>query len=380
MPEHLLLEYGNSCDLGQTRYRDGFLNRLYLPYVDLQYPDYKVSDQDEKDGNDKDINHYRMIEKIYSVKCLVPEYILDSITTLPLLDTVRFYALDGRIYDASNISIASEWTPDNGWADVTIRFTCESVIQDYCCHNMQVDCYDQHPTLLIAERGNNEFRLYPVDFPPNAWADIVVNNGTEYVQLGTFNTNAYTYIDYANPYFNKMYAYANVHNYSCSYDVLQTSHEYTDYVDNGNFETLGEVAFASWIEYTGNGTVTADHDNAYKNYYCCKLYRVNVGNNPSISQIISDMVLGQYRFSFWAKADAARMIMIQINRGTDSKEYMDGDSNWVLDNTYFTFSIDTDYTEYSIILETYAVQHEIYLGLAAASTIYIDNVKMLKIG
>jgi hypothetical protein len=145
---YLVLEWGNSCDFGNILYQNGFVNRLYLD-VDVANPSYPIEEEAQPDGNNDPHPVWQKWQKLYRFEDVVPEYMLDALTLIPMHDTIYISLKSGEAGKVKEISISEpDWDETLGHlARVTIEFSFDSIIKTACCENFDLaGCYEPNLT------------------------------------------------------------------------------------------------------------------------------------------------------------------------------------------------------------------------------------------
>lgn len=125
----LKIEWRNTTDLAGLPYTAGFLQRLYLDAA-IGEPDYKYTEEGEKDGNGEFVPLSRMLVKnwIFDTQ-LIPEFLLDVIQSLTLHDDVRI----GRQQNAVGIKVkVAATTADACASTAQVEFSEPVVLAASC--------------------------------------------------------------------------------------------------------------------------------------------------------------------------------------------------------------------------------------------------------
>ena len=137
------LDWSHCGNVGNTYYGGGFTNAIYLP-ADAQpiLPDTKLVIEAEEDQNGDAVETFRRKETRWSVHVgMVPWWVLDALSDLPLHDTVIMNYRDGGSDEITAISINVERPDGFGecLADVTISYQIESEAVA-CCDKFDPPC------------------------------------------------------------------------------------------------------------------------------------------------------------------------------------------------------------------------------------------------
>jgi hypothetical protein len=141
---YLILEWSNSCDFGDVLYQTGFRNQLYLD-VDVANPTYPIEEEAQPDGDQMPHPIWQKWQKQYRFETLVPEYLLDALTMIPMHDSINIYLKSGEYGKVKEISISEPEWGDGHLAKVIIEFSFDSIIKVACCDNYPlVGCYESN--------------------------------------------------------------------------------------------------------------------------------------------------------------------------------------------------------------------------------------------
>lgn len=155
------LEWGNSCDIGDTMYQTGFKNVLYFDTI-IGLPQTKTLTEGTQNGEGKLIPSFQRRAKAYEFQVFVPEYVIDALGDVRLHDNIRITQMDPYlIYEVTDrtsfvVSSSFEFVGCNAHAVVSFEAS-EVVIKTGCCGAIGLPpcpspdftvtaCGDEHPS------------------------------------------------------------------------------------------------------------------------------------------------------------------------------------------------------------------------------------------
>jgi hypothetical protein len=143
------IEWANSCDVDNTIYSTGFINKLFIE-CDEPTPIYEIENKGKKTkGTNK--NESQTWFKRYELKIACIESMATILSTLPLHDWINFYDKKGNVYECSgaDIDIDTEILGNEEEQGeviqpiimMTITFIADLINKRTCCTNkIVVEC------------------------------------------------------------------------------------------------------------------------------------------------------------------------------------------------------------------------------------------------
>ena len=126
----LRLSYSDSDDLvydnGRIDFSNGFAFHVYLP-TQIGRPDYEFEEQVEKRDGFQFVEK-QISEKTYKFNFLAPEYLLDAMRIIRMMDTVGIISR-GMVYDIDQFLMTPKWQDGGYLAAVEIEFQSNTVIK-----------------------------------------------------------------------------------------------------------------------------------------------------------------------------------------------------------------------------------------------------------
>jgi hypothetical protein len=133
--DYIRLEWTNSCDIDDILYQTGYTNQLYLQ-VDVGKPIYRLTEEGDENGNKEFIKSFQKWEKVYNIDLRVPEFMLESLTMIPLHDHVTLFLQNGQNAVIKDVVISEPvWETEGCFATVNMEFLIDSVIKTACCND-----------------------------------------------------------------------------------------------------------------------------------------------------------------------------------------------------------------------------------------------------
>ena len=133
--QHLRIDFRNSCDIDNILYQAGFLNTIYLE-SDVGKPEYSLQEEGDNNGENDFIESFQKWEKFYRIEVKVPEYMVDTLTMLPLHDYIYIWLQNGANGLVKDIDISPPaWETEGCHATMEIKFTLDSIVKTQCCKN-----------------------------------------------------------------------------------------------------------------------------------------------------------------------------------------------------------------------------------------------------
>jgi len=154
---YVLIEWYNSCDIQDASYSPltffgsvppfscNYLNRLYLEDGILTKPDYPFKEEVEEDGNAVDHATFQRWQKIISLLAYkVPEFIIDSLTSMKLHDTIYYFEpLRIGQYTISapktvkSVEYEVSYILNDCFGNVDLKLLlAEQYVDETCCNNL----------------------------------------------------------------------------------------------------------------------------------------------------------------------------------------------------------------------------------------------------
>ena len=126
--------FWNTCDIGDILFSTGFKPTFYLNQ-EMGYPQYPVIKEQEKDGDQNEIDLWSKLQKRYSLTILCDEPTLDGLTISQICDNVWITnpvtEMQYKIKDIVFDDVA--WNEEDGLATVKISFAVSEFIKSNCC-------------------------------------------------------------------------------------------------------------------------------------------------------------------------------------------------------------------------------------------------------
>lgn len=166
------LNISNSCDLGMNLYSNGFIQRVWFD-TELTKPAFE-QEIDIKNN----VTYWRKVAKFRQFDTgLIPEYMVDLINMLPLLDQCEIVE-DGVSIPIVEPEITTEW-PEACYGRCIVRFKDTTVVGDQCCMNETITSSflveDDYLKLLVSGSGTGNIISLAVTtnagFPVDMYVD-----------------------------------------------------------------------------------------------------------------------------------------------------------------------------------------------------------------
>lgn len=127
---YLKISYSDVSDIelsfGRIDFSDNFQFHVYLP-TQVGYPEYTFEEEVEnRDGYtfvEKQIS-----EKVYKFKFVAPEYLLDAMRLIRMMDIIEIYC-KGETYNVEQFLLTPKWEDGGYLASVEVEFHCDTVIK-----------------------------------------------------------------------------------------------------------------------------------------------------------------------------------------------------------------------------------------------------------
>lgn len=133
--QHIRLEWSNTCDIDNILYQTGFVNQIYL-WADVGKPTYKLTEEGSNNGDEDFIRNFQKWEKMYKLELKVPEFILETLSMIPLHDQITIFLQNGTNARIKELTIGEpSWETEGCFASVIIEFMIDSIVKTKCCSN-----------------------------------------------------------------------------------------------------------------------------------------------------------------------------------------------------------------------------------------------------
>lgn len=113
-------------DTGRIDFSNSFSFYVYLP-TQVGKPDYEFEEQVENRDGFQFIEK-QISEKTYKFNFLAPEYLLDAMRIIRMMDIVRIVS-KGVVYDVDQFLMTPKWEKGGYLAAVEVEFQCNTVIK-----------------------------------------------------------------------------------------------------------------------------------------------------------------------------------------------------------------------------------------------------------
>lgn len=145
---HLVLEWTNCGNVGNTYYEEGFEQQFILPTeCIIQTPDPTTTIEVEEDANQNRVETFRRTEIEYTIILgYVPWHVLDALTQVPLHDTITLTQQRGLGTVAiKDLRVEHDWDGQYGecLAYVELKFQIdEAAVTGACCGQFDPPCLE----------------------------------------------------------------------------------------------------------------------------------------------------------------------------------------------------------------------------------------------
>lgn len=145
---HLVLEWTNCGNVGNTYYEEGFEQQFILPSeAIIQTPEPTTTIEVEEDANQNRVETFRRTEVEYTVVLgYVPWHVLDALSQVPLHDTITLTQQRGLgTVPIKDLRIEHDWDGQYGecMALVTLKFQVdEAAVTGACCGQFDHPCLE----------------------------------------------------------------------------------------------------------------------------------------------------------------------------------------------------------------------------------------------
>ena len=136
--KYLILNFHNTCDLGDILYHDGFTQTLYFESETME-PSFPLEEEGQKNGEGRFVKTFARQTKKYLARTkAMPDYMVDVFHRLRLHDTITLTDLVGDTNTVYNLEVEHEWLFDDKYyakAELTFDYD-ETVVLSGCCSNI----------------------------------------------------------------------------------------------------------------------------------------------------------------------------------------------------------------------------------------------------
>jgi len=133
--KYLIINYSNSCTVGNIYYPAGFTQTLWIE-SDTMEPTWPTDEKGVENGEGRFVRTFiRQVKKYTARTKEVPDFIVDVFHRLRLHDTITLTDLVGDTFTMFNLEVEHEWLfEDKHYAKVDLTFDYdESIIMIGCC-------------------------------------------------------------------------------------------------------------------------------------------------------------------------------------------------------------------------------------------------------
>jgi len=138
--KYLILNFFNTCNLGDLLYQDGFAQTLYLESETMENT-YPEEEEGQKNGEGRFVRTFaRQIKKYLTRTKAMPDYMVDVFNRMRLHDNIELIDLVGDSHNVFNLEVDHEWLfDDKYYASLELTFDYdEAVVIAACCENLTV--------------------------------------------------------------------------------------------------------------------------------------------------------------------------------------------------------------------------------------------------
>jgi len=136
--KYLILDFYNTCDLGDLLYHHGFTQTLWFESEPMENS-FPLDDKGVENGEGRFVRTFGRQTKKYLCRTnLVPDYIAEVMHRAKLHDTITLTNLFGDVNDVYNLEIEHQWNgTDKYYATIDMTFDYnEAFVVAGCCNNM----------------------------------------------------------------------------------------------------------------------------------------------------------------------------------------------------------------------------------------------------
>jgi len=133
--KYIILNFENSCDLGDILYQEGLLQTAYLETEPMEMS-FPTTLEGQNNGEGRFIATFARQVKKYTARLLpLPDYMVEMFNRLRLHDTIELIDLVGDENDVYNLEVDHEWlSPGKYYARIDLLFDYdEAFVKSACC-------------------------------------------------------------------------------------------------------------------------------------------------------------------------------------------------------------------------------------------------------
>ncbi len=133
--KYLIINFTNSCDLGDILYQDGFTQTVFLESEPLEMS-FPIEEEGQKNGEARFIRTFARQVKKYTARTLtLPDYMVDVFNRMILCNSITITDLVGDVHNVYNLEVEHEWMfADKYYVKLDLTFDYdESVVIGACC-------------------------------------------------------------------------------------------------------------------------------------------------------------------------------------------------------------------------------------------------------
>jgi hypothetical protein len=134
----LIINFYNTCDIGDFFYHGGFSQTLWFE-SDTMEQSYPQEEEGVKNGEGRFIRSFARQVKKYLVRTkAMPDYMVDVFNRMKLHDNIQLIDLVGDTHQVYNLEVEHEWLfDDKYYAKIDLTFDYdESIVIGGCCNNI----------------------------------------------------------------------------------------------------------------------------------------------------------------------------------------------------------------------------------------------------
>ena len=139
--KYLIIEFFNSCNLGDILYSGGFIQTLYFESETME-SSYPTEEEGQKNGEGQFVRTFaRQVKKYLARTKQMPDYMVDVFNRMKLHDNIELTDLVGDVHSLLNLEVDHEWLFDDKYyakMDLTFDYD-ETVIIAACCENLTAE-------------------------------------------------------------------------------------------------------------------------------------------------------------------------------------------------------------------------------------------------
>jgi hypothetical protein len=127
----------NNCDFYNILYQTGFQQKFRIKSEAVE-PSFPLEQEGTTNGKGLFIRSFARQTKKYTIRMIVPDYMVDVLYRMKLHDTINFTNQFGDVNEVINIDITHEWLNDDRYyAQVELVYDFdETVVISGCCNNI----------------------------------------------------------------------------------------------------------------------------------------------------------------------------------------------------------------------------------------------------